>query len=109
MAHTLESFLVHYGISLNNAFLPSSPVRKLQDPYYAPWEQLVENLPDSIEIGSVRATVDNMPVLSTSRLHDEDEWRRAYVVLAYLTHAYIWGGDQPKDVSCPETSISGCS
>lgn len=107
MSNSPESFLAHYGISLNNAFLPPSPVQKLQDPYYAPWEDLAANLPAAIEIRTVRDTIDNMPILSPSRLKGEGEWRRAYVVLAFLTHGYIWGGDQPKDVSCLNME-SGC-
>ena len=43
--------------------------------------------------------VDELPILSTSKLNGEPEWRRAYVVLAYLTHAYVWGGEKPKEVS----------
>ncbi|KAK2797344.1 hypothetical protein FQN49_008992, partial [Arthroderma sp. PD_2] len=38
-----------------------------------------------------------MPVLSTDNLLSIPEWRRAYSILGFLLHGYIWGGDQPAD------------
>lgn len=49
--------------------------------------------------------VDNLPVLSLSRLNNEAERRRAYVVLAYITHAYVWGGEKPMDVRLLQTLL----
>lgn len=47
----------------------------------------------------IRGVVDRLPVLSTDFLYTEAEWRRAYLVLAFMSHAYIWGGDIPSEVS----------
>lgn len=100
MPHSQGSILERYAVSLKNGFLPATaPVQKLEDPYYSPWEKIAGNLPQCIQNGSIRSAVDDLPILSTANLNGEQEWRRAYVVLAYLTHAYIWGGEQPKEVS----------
>lgn len=100
MPHSQESILTRYAVSVKHGFLPdSAPLQKLEDPYYEPWEQIAGILSNCIRAGIIRQLVDNMPILSTSNLHSEEEWRRAYVVLAYLAHAYIWGGEQPKEVS----------
>lgn len=102
MRQTLDTDLEQYRVSSENGFLPDAlPLRKLPDPYYLPWEDAVHDLPERIQSGSISQTVDNLPVLSTSKLQGEPEWRRAYVILAYLTHAYIWGGEKPKDVCSP--------
>lgn len=99
MLQTPEITLDEYKVSLHNGFLPDTlPLRRLPDPYYQAWEDLVVDLPTHIRNGSIREAVDNLPVLSTEKLHEEQGWRRAYVVLAFLTHAYIWGGEKPKDV-----------
>ena len=100
MPHSQESILTRYGVSVKHGFLPgSAPLKKLEDSYYEPWEKIAGDLPNYIQTGSIRQAVESLPILSTSSLHSEQEWQRAYVVLAFLTHAYIWGAKQPKDVS----------
>lgn len=83
-----------------NAFLPEeSPVLLLSDCYYEPWEVIARQLPKLIDSGDIRQAVQELPVLSTDRLQSEAEWRRAYCLLAYMSHAYIWGGEKPDEVS----------
>lgn len=88
------------AVILRHGFLPDHiPLKTLSDPYYRPWEDIAQNLPNHIAKGSIREAVDNLPLLSTEKLRgDQQEWRRAYVVLAFLLHAYIWGGEAPKQV-----------
>lgn len=47
----------------------------------------------------LRRIVDALPVLETDLLLTEAEWRRAYSILGFIAHGYIWGGDRPADVS----------
>lgn len=83
-----------------NAFLPKdSPCERLSDPYYEPWEVIAQHLPELIEDNAIHTVIAQLPVLSTQRLNSEAEWRRAYVILAYFTHAHIWGGEKPHEVS----------
>ncbi|CAK7225901.1 hypothetical protein SCUCBS95973_006020 [Sporothrix curviconia] len=94
-----------YGLS-NNGFLPSRlPLARLPSPYYAPWEAIIANLPELLRNGQLRTRVRDLDVLSTSGLTTEPAWRRAYVVLAFLTHAYIWGDDPVADVLPPCISV----
>lgn len=53
----------------------------------------------------LRGVVDRLPVLSTEFLLTEPEWQRAYVVLSFMVHAYIWGGETPSDIVPPSLSI----
>ncbi|KAL2007686.1 hypothetical protein VTN00DRAFT_7668 [Thermoascus crustaceus] len=101
-----------YGMSVQNGFLPErQPLQRLPDPYYNKWEDLTSDLPKLIQMEKIRQEIDSLPILSTSGLHQEQEWQRAYVLLAFLAHAYIWGGDKPKDIlppsiSCPFLQVS---
>ncbi|KAE8362313.1 Indoleamine 2,3-dioxygenase [Aspergillus caelatus] len=105
MRYTPEISLDEYGVSLQNGFLPHSPpLKMMENPYYWPWEHIVNDLPDHIRFRTIRQAVEALPILSTSKLQGEPEWRRAYLLLAYLTHAYIWGGEKPKDVLPPAIS-----
>lgn len=84
----------------SNAFLPEdSPATVLSDSYYSQWEQIATSLPDLIASGDIRRAVLELPILSTDRLVSEAEWRRAYSMLAYITHSYVWGGDKPEEVN----------
>ncbi len=90
--------LEDYQISPNTGFLPDKlPLSRLPDPYYAPWENIVQNLPGLLLTKRVRMMVDQMPVLSIDKLRTIEEWRRAYSVLGFLGHAYVWGGSKENE------------
>ncbi|KAI9795996.1 MAG: hypothetical protein M1833_006572 [Piccolia ochrophora] len=98
--------LEHYGISPLNGFLPSDlPLQVLPDPYYARWEAIVANLQALLLSKRLRGVVERLPILSTCQLENEAEWRRAYSVLGFISHAYIWGGDRPSERLPPCISI----
>ena len=89
-----------------NAFLPQhKPLSLLPHAYYTPWEYLASHLSILVENG-IREAVHALPLLSTDRLATEAEWRRAYVILAHATHAYVWGGDEPAEVSSVFNTLS---
>lgn len=97
--------LEDYQIS-ENGFLPAEPpIDRLPDRYYDAWENVASNLRSLIADKKIREAVDELPLLSTSRLHSEAEWRRAYVVLGFISNSYIWGLVKAKDV-CPPPSKS---
>lgn len=96
--------LEDYGISPEYGFLPMElPLEVLPDPYYSRWEAVAVNLQALLLSRRLRGVIRGLPVLSTEKLRHPAEWRRAYVLLAFMTHAYVWGGDSPEEVS---TSIS---
>ncbi|KAL8844938.1 MAG: hypothetical protein Q9176_000610 [Flavoplaca citrina] len=98
--------LKDYGISPQYGFLPMElPLEILPDPYYNQWEAIVANLQALLLSKRLRAVIRNTPVLSTSRLQHLAEWRRAYVLLSFMAHAYIWGGDTPEEKVAPPISI----
>lgn len=89
-----------YDVSTVNGFLPAElPLEVLPDTYYGRWENIIRNLQALVLSKRLRGVVDSLPVLSTDYLRTEAEWRRAYLILAFVSHAYIWGGDAPLDVS----------
>ena len=95
-----------YQVSPTNGFLPSQPpLESLPDSYYEPWENIVKNLQGLILSNRLREVVDKLPVLATDRLFGEAQWRRAYSVLAFVAHAYIWGGNKPAERVPPSISI----
>ena len=90
-----------YDISDEYGFLPADvPLDRLPDPYYSPWEEAVAKLQPLLLSKRLLEVVKKLPVLTTSKLTTQREWRRAYVVLCFLTHSYIWGGSKPEEVGC---------
>ncbi|CAL3972605.1 hypothetical protein PZA11_004322 [Diplocarpon coronariae] len=104
--------LSDYGISAEYGFLPAElPLERLPDPYYNKWEAIVANLQCLILSKRLRGVIDQLPVLSTAGLEHDSEWRRAYSLLCFMAHGYIWGGDSPSQrlpaaISVPLIHIS---
>jgi indoleamine 2,3-dioxygenase len=91
--------LADYGISPDYGFLPAElPLERLPDPYYNKWEAIVANLQGLILSKRLRGVIERLPVLSTAGLEHDSEWRRAYSLLCFMAHGYIWGGDSPAEV-----------
>ena len=94
----VQTILRKYDIS-KKGFLPArTPLDRLPDPLYRPWEDILPQLPDLLERGELHRSVEKLDILSTQGLRTEDQWRRAYVVLSFLAHAYIWGGEKASEV-----------
>jgi indoleamine 2,3-dioxygenase len=91
--------LADYGLSPEYGFLPAElPLERLPDPYYNKWEAIVANLQGLILSKRLRGVIERLPVLSTAGLEHDSEWRRAYSLLCFMAHGYIWGGDNPAEV-----------
>lgn len=82
-----------------------SPLKRIDNEYYLPWEEVMVNLPNLIQRRTLRSKVIQLPILSTEYLQPEAEWRRAHKTLVFIAHAYIWGGDEPEEVLPPPISI----
>ena len=101
-----------YGISPTTGFLPEVlPLARLPDPYYHKWESIVSELQALILSRRIRSVADRLPVLSTIGLGHDAEWRRAYSLLCFMAHAYIWGDDSPAErlpasISAPLIQVS---
>lgn len=88
-----------YGLSKDCGFLSSLPVPALADPYYAEWENILARLQPLLQSGGLRAVIDDLPILSTSQLQTELQWRRAYLLLVSMLQGYVWSGAEPSEVS----------
>lgn len=108
MLGPLNIVLEDFGVSPRNGFLPDElPLRRLSL-YYSAWEDIVARLPSLLQRKSLRGVVDRLPLLSTSELLSESQWQRAYVLLSFLAHGYIWGGDRPSEVSVYNDLVELC-
>jgi indoleamine 2,3-dioxygenase len=88
-----------FGITSDYGFLsPELPLEVLPDPYYAEWEMIIGNLQPLLLSKRLRSIVDQLPILSVTHLRTDAEWRRAYVILVFILHGYVWGGDSPTEV-----------
>ncbi|KAL4796266.1 Indoleamine 2,3-dioxygenase [Aspergillus venezuelensis] len=95
-----------YGISPDTGFLPSEPpLERLPDRYYAKWEWIVSNIQSLLLSKRIRQAVDTMPMLTTAYLQTEPEWRRAYSILGFLLHGYVWGGSTPAERIPPQLTV----
>lgn len=79
--------------SFPRGFLPAEdPLKKLSAPFEA-WEDIAHRLPKLLLTAELRATIANMPLLSTHQLSPH-ELERAMMLLSFLGHAYVWGDEK---------------
>ncbi|KAG9295203.1 hypothetical protein G9A89_006184 [Geosiphon pyriformis] len=84
--------LEDYDISPETGFLPSTPpLKRLPDPYYFPWESLIDISHELLLAGRLRECVNKLPLLTTDRLQSVAEYRRAFLIFSILAHGYVWG------------------
>ncbi|KAI0438994.1 Indoleamine 2,3-dioxygenase [Xylaria telfairii] len=101
-----EDILDLCSLISENGFLPTEqPLKRLPGTYYEPWEQILDDLPTLLKEKTIRDRVGNLGVLTTAKLNTESEWQRAYMILCFLTHGYIWGGDVPSEILPPSITV----
>jgi indoleamine 2,3-dioxygenase len=112
---SLSLNLLDYDISPITGFLPPRAPGLLSG-HFSEWEGVVADLTQLIKTKQLREVVDSLPEVefSESTLKSEEEWRRAYVLLCYLVHGYVWMNGQaglvskiPKKLAIPWVAASG--
>ncbi|KAF7529119.1 hypothetical protein PCG10_008891 [Penicillium crustosum] len=95
-----------FGITSDYGFLPPElPLEILPDTYYAKWENIIGNLHHLILSKRLQSVVDRLPILSVTHLQTDAEWRRAYVILVFILHGYVWGGNTPTERIPPQLTV----
>lgn len=103
--------LEKYNISVNRGFLPTTdPLLSLAEAF-RPWEEVGVSLATHINSKRLRQTVDRLPTFPIDELKREAEWWRAYCLLTFIAHAYVWcEGDKGVVSTLPELlSIPWCT
>jgi indoleamine 2,3-dioxygenase len=98
MLGPLSTALDKFSISPTTGFLPEEPPLRRLHQYYKDWEDVVHEVPSLLSANAFRLRAEKLPLLSVSKLKSERQWQRAYVLLSFITHSYIWGGQRPAEV-----------
>ncbi|KAK3844856.1 MAG: Indoleamine 2,3-dioxygenase [Linnemannia gamsii] len=95
--------LEDYDISPLTGFVPhDQPLQRLPQSYYQPWEETIDQLNHLIDNRQLRAKVNQWPVLEIGQLTTLRQRQRAYVLLGFVAHSYIWGSGLDIAQSIPE-------
>ncbi|KAJ1901980.1 tryptophan 2,3- dioxygenase [Kickxella alabastrina] len=109
--------LEDYDISPTNGFLPTEPpLRRISNPYFEPWERIMDKFNQYLLAHHIRRLVRKMPVLDTSKLETQAEFQRAFTILSFMAHAFVWGRNSalsesasdflPASISIPWVSVA---
>ncbi|KAI8149696.1 Indoleamine 2,3-dioxygenase [Fennellomyces sp. T-0311] len=99
--HAMRS-LEEYDISPTTGFLPEEPpLRRLPDPYFAPWEAMMDDFNGLLLAGKLRQSIHKMPLLDYTRLQNVQEHRRGFLILCMLSHSYVWGKHEKTSETLP--------
>ena len=95
--------LEKYNISVDRGFLPATdPLLSLPE-IFKVWEEIGARLPGLVRTNQVRSIVEGLPRFPIDELKQEAEWWRAYALLTFISHAYIWcEGDKGVASVLPE-------
>ncbi|CAO3575149.1 unnamed protein product [Mortierella alpina] len=105
--------LQDYDVSPQTGFVPHpQPLARLPQAYYQPWEEIMDHLNSLMASRQLRARIDNMPQLTISHLETYAERQRAYTILCFMAHSYVWGAGLdiaqsiPASLAVPWQAIS---
>ncbi|KAG0272744.1 hypothetical protein BGZ95_011473, partial [Linnemannia exigua] len=94
--------LEDYDISPLTGFVPDDqPLSRLPQSYYLPWEETIDQLNHLIDHRQLRTKVDQWPVLEIGQLTTLRQRQRAYTLLGFVAHSYIWGSGLDVAQSIP--------
>jgi indoleamine 2,3-dioxygenase len=87
-----------HGVSPTLGFLPPEAPLKSLPSYFSAWDGLASNIPTAIAAKSLRSDIARLPIISAAKLTNQAQLHRAFVVLGFLVHAYVWcdGSDRPE-------------
>jgi indoleamine 2,3-dioxygenase len=90
-----QTSIAAFEISHERGFLPlQDPLKRLPKAFDA-WENVAVLLPKLLVSDQLRRMIAELPPFPVEAISDSRQRERAMVLLSYLGHAYVWGGDQP--------------
>ncbi len=84
-----------FRVDPQRGFLPSPDPLDCLPPAFTTWEEIAYTLPKLLVAGTMRHTLEHMPILKTAALQDLAQLERAMLLLSYFGHAYVWAEEQP--------------
>jgi indoleamine 2,3-dioxygenase len=88
-----------FGVSSRYGFLsPQPPLNSFHHRYYAPWDDLGSRLPDLIRDNELEQAIHDLPMLDIKHLTTNLDYQRAYTILAFAVHGFVWSSAPPRDL-----------
>lgn len=88
----------HSPVTAERGYLPlTDPLTRLPHEFDA-WEGVAGDLPKLLVAHRVRDAIHALPPFPLDAIRDERHLRRAMMILSFLGHAYVWGGERPATV-----------
>jgi len=89
--------MTHFDVDPARGFLRTAdPIRRLPSRFEA-WETMTQELPKLLGAGRLRPAIGAMPELDARGLTTGAERDRAMLLLSYLGHSWVFGGDEVCD------------
>jgi indoleamine 2,3-dioxygenase len=85
------SQLDSYEADAERGFLPRPDPLDCLPKEFGAWEEIGRALPKLMMTGKIRSFIRQLPRLDAARLTNDQERKRAMVILSFVGHAYIWG------------------
>jgi indoleamine 2,3-dioxygenase len=90
--------LSNYGIDPKTGFMPNPPPLWRLPACFEVWEVIMDHLTPLILSGGLRRKVASLPNVSVDLLLGKAEQRRAFIVLTFIAHGYLYGVPNADEV-----------
>jgi indoleamine 2,3-dioxygenase len=86
-----------FYVDSQRGFLPTpDPLDRLPAAFTC-WEEIAHDLPKLLVAGTLRRSLEQLPVLKAAVLQDPGQLNRAMLLLSYFGHAYVWAEEKPAN------------
>lgn len=91
MIHDLAS----YQVDAVHGFLPKEDPLQCLPTGFEAWERVAAEVSVLLMTGQLRSTLEKLTLPDLSYLENEQQIRRAFLLLSVFGNAYVWGGEKP--------------
>ena len=104
-APALVQDLAAFDVSPQQGFLPAEDPPAQLPPAFGAWDEIGRDLPKLLMTEHLRRAVERMPMLDGSLLAPGPQSERAMMILSFVGHAYVWGGNPPAAEVPPSLAV----
>ncbi len=87
--------LAFKGVDPVHGFLPAEEPLECLPAGFEAWERIAAEVPALLMVSKLRPTLEKLRPPDLSRLENEQQLRRAMLLLSVFGNAYVWGGEKP--------------
>lgn len=100
--------LAYYQVDPVRGFLSKEDPLEFLPTGFEAWERIAAQVGILLMTSQLRSSLEKLTLPDLSRLENERQIRRAFLLLSVFGNAYVWGGEKPATTIPPTIAIPWC-